>query len=200
VTVKEKTIMRIRWAIAAVAALALAFLTLHTDLPNPFRQWRMATTAAAPAARACPATAKAANLNFTLKDMNGQTVRLADFRGKVVLLDFWATWCAPCKVEIPWFEEFQTKYGKQGLQVVGVSVDDSAEKLQAYARVMKMNYPVLVGLNHDDLQDTYGPMLGLPTSIMISRDAKVCSKHMGLDSKNKFEDEIKSLLTGSEDL
>ena len=65
---------------------------------------------------------------------------------------------------------------------------------------MKMNYPVLVGLNHDDLQDTYGPMLGLPTSIMISRDAKVCSKHMGLDSKNKFEDEIKSLLSGSEDL
>jgi cytochrome c biogenesis protein CcmG/thiol:disulfide interchange protein DsbE len=200
VTVKEMTTMRIRWAIAAVAALSLAFLTLHTDLPNPFRQLRAAMTAGAPAARLCSANAKAANLNFTLKDMNGKTVRLADFRGKVVLLDFWATWCAPCKVEIPWFEEFQAKYGTQGLQVVGVSVDDPADKLQAYARVMKMNYPVLVGLNHDDLQDTYGPMLGLPTSIMISRDAKVCSKHMGLDSKNKFEDEIKSLLNGSENL
>jgi thiol-disulfide isomerase/thioredoxin len=192
--------MRIRWALAAVAALSLAFFTLHTDLPNPFRQVRAATTGTPPAAGGCPANAKAANLNFTLKDMNGKTVRLADFKGKVVLLDFWATWCAPCKIEIPWFEEFQTKYGKQGLQVVGVSVDDSADKLQGYARVMNMNYPVLVGLNHDDLQDTYGPMIGLPTSIIISREGKVCSKHMGLESKSKFEDEIKSLVSGAQDL
>jgi len=186
--------MRIRWAFATVVALSLAFFTLHTDLPNPFNRLTAATPGGAPAAGVCPADAKAANLNFTLKDMNGKTVRLSTFKGKVVLLDFWATWCAPCKIEIPWFEEFQNTYGKQGLQVVGVSVDDPADKLQGYARVMKMNYPVLVGLNHDDLQDTYGPMLGLPTSIMISRDGKVCSKHMGLTGKNKFEAEIKALV------
>jgi cytochrome c biogenesis protein CcmG/thiol:disulfide interchange protein DsbE len=186
--------MRIRWAIAAVAALSLAFFTLHSDLPNPFNRVTAATPEGAPAAGACPANAKPANLNFTLQDMNGKSVRLSSFRGKVVLLDFWATWCAPCKIEIPWFEEFQNTYGKQGLQVVGVSVDDPADKLQGYARVMKMNYPVLVGLRHDDLQDTYGPMLGLPTSILISRDGKVCDKHMGLTGKNKFEEEIKALL------
>jgi len=184
--------MRIRWALAAVAALSLAFLTLHTDLPNPFRL-RASTTAPA-AGSACPANAKPANLNYTLQDMNGKSVRLSSFKGKVVLLDFWATWCAPCKIEIPWFEEFQSTYGKQGLQVVGVSVDDSADKLQGYARVMKMNYPVLVGLQHDDLQDTYGPMVGLPTSVIISRDGKVCSKHMGLTGKDKFEVEIKALV------
>jgi thiol-disulfide isomerase/thioredoxin len=164
--------MRIRWAIAAVAALSLAFFTLHTDLPNPFNRLTAATSEGAPAAGACPANAKAANLNFTLQDMNGKTVRLSSLKGKVVLLDFWATWCAPCKIEIPWFEEFQNNYGKQGLQVVGVSVDDPADKLQAYARAM----------------------LGLPTSIMISRNGKVCSKHMGLTGKNQFEAEIKALV------
>src|SRR5436309_15734831 len=121
--------MRIRWAFAAVAALGLAFLTLHSDLPNPFNRLRASTTPAAPTG-ACPANAKAANLDFTLKDMYGNNVRLADFKGKVILLDFWATWCAPCKIEIPWFEEFQNTYGKQGLQVIGVSVDDTADKVQ----------------------------------------------------------------------
>src|SRR5689334_3838233 len=128
--------MKMRWVLAAVASLALAFLTLGTDLPNPFRWLRTATAKGAAAGRTasmCPADSKPANLTFTLKDMNGADVRLATYKGKVVLLDFWATWCGPCKIEIPWFEEFQDRYGKQGLQIVGVSVDDPADKLQAYA-------------------------------------------------------------------
>jgi len=78
-----------------------------------------------PPGEACPADAKAANLSFTLKDVNDRNVSLSDFKGKVLLLDFWATWCGPCKVEIPWFLEFQSKYGKDGLQVIGVSIDDT---------------------------------------------------------------------------
>ena len=89
--------------------------------------------------------------------MQGKNVRLSDYKGKVILLDFWATWCGPCKIEIPWFIEFQKKYGPQGLQVIGVSVDDTAEKLRPYVKELKMNYPVLQGLDHDDIQDAYGP-------------------------------------------
>ena len=142
----------------------------------------------------CPADAKKAKLEFTLKDLSNQDVKLSAFKGKVILLDFWATWCGPCKIEIPWFVEFQNKYGKNGLQVVGVSVDDTLDKLQPYVAKAKMNYIVLQGLDHDDLQDAFGPMFGIPITAVISRDGKVCAKHVGLSSKDAFENEIKSLL------
>ena len=121
-------------------------------------------------------------------------VKLASLKGKVVLLDFWATWCGPCKIEIPWFIEFQKKYGAAGLQVVGVSIDDTQAKLKPYVAQMKMNYPVLQGLDHDDVQDAYGPMFGVPVTVVISRDGKICTKHIGFSAKESFEKEIKSLL------
>jgi len=133
--------------------------------------------------------------DFALKDADGKVVHLADYKGKVVLLDFWATWCGPCKLEIPWFIEFQNKYGSQGLQVVGVSVDDTLDKLKPYVADMKMNYIVLQGLGHDDMQDAFGPMWGIPVTVVISRDGKVCAKHTGLSGKDSFEKEIKALLS-----
>jgi thiol-disulfide isomerase/thioredoxin len=142
----------------------------------------------------CPGDAKPAKMDFTMKDMAGAPVTLSQFKGKVLLLDFWATWCGPCKVEIPHFIEFQDKYGKAGLQVVGISVDDTADKLEPYARQMKMNYPVLQGLGHDDVQDAYGPILGIPVSVIISRDGKICATHTGLTGKDVFEREIRALL------
>ena len=181
--------MRLRWAMAAVGALALALLTLNVDLPGI-----VGADAFAPATSACPANAKPANLNFTLKDMQGKNVTLASLKGKVIVLDFWATWCGPCKIEIPWFMEFQNKYGKSGLQVVGVSVDDTIDKLKPYVADMKMNYPILQGLGHDDVQDAYGPMWGIPVTVLISRDGKICAKHTGMSAKEAFEDEIRSLL------
>jgi thiol-disulfide isomerase/thioredoxin len=178
--------MRVRWIVAAVGALALALLTLDTS-----ELWFDSALASG---GACPANAKPANLNFTIKDVQGKNVRLSDYKGKVILLDFWATWCGPCKIEIPWFVEFQNKYGPQGLQVVGVSVDDTVEMLRPYVKDLKMNYPVLLGLHHDDIQDAYGPLWGIPVTAVISRDAKICAKHSGISSKENIEKEIKSLL------
>ncbi len=151
-------------------------------------------TAAGPGATACPANAKPANFNFTLKDVENKPVKLTSLNGKVVLLDFWATWCGPCKIEIPWFIEFQNKYGAAGLQVVGVSVDDPLSKLKPYVAKMQMNYLVLQGLDHDDMQDAFGPLMGIPITVVISREGKICGKHVGLSSKDAFESEIKALL------
>jgi thiol-disulfide isomerase/thioredoxin len=186
--------MRIRWAIATVGAFALALLTLNADLPWTFEHADASALAVAPDASACPANAKPANLNFTLKDINNKDVQLAAFKGKVIVLDFWATWCGPCKIEIPGFVELQSRYGGDGLQVVGVSVDDTLEKLKPYVAAMKMNYPVLQGLGHDEVQEAFGPMWGIPVTIVISRDGKICAKHTGMSSKESFEKQIKSLL------
>ena len=197
--------MRIRWAIAIVGVVALAALTLTTQMPwltqkHPAMieegdgSQASAPKAGTEAMLSCPADAKPANLNFTMKDVSGKDVTLADFKGKVLLIDFWATWCGPCKVEIPHFVEFQEKFGKDGLQIVGISVDDPLEKLEPYVREMKMNYPVLQGLGHDDVQDAYGPILGIPVSVLVSRDGKICATHTGLTEKDVFEREIRALL------
>lgn len=180
--------MRLKWIVAAASAAALALLTLPVELP-----WT-ALEAGTAGSAACPANAKAANLNFTLKDMDNKPVRLSDYKGKVILLDFWATWCIPCKTEMPWFADFQARYGKSGLQVVGVSVDDTVDKLKPYIRDLKINYPVLQGLNQDAIQDAYGPLWGIPVTVLISRDGKMCGRHTGIATKDAFETEIKGLL------
>jgi thiol-disulfide isomerase/thioredoxin len=183
--------MRLRWTLAILAAAALAWTTVMADFP-----WLADAEAviAPPPGVACPANAKAAKLTFTLKDVNDRDIRLSDFKGKVVLLDFWATWCGPCKVEIPWFVEFQSRYGKNGLQVIGVSVDDTLAMLKPYVASMKMTYPVLQGLGHDNMLDAFGPMVALPDTFLISRDGKICARHVGITSKEDFENGIKSLL------
>jgi thiol-disulfide isomerase/thioredoxin len=178
--------------IAGGACLALALLTLNAD-PDLFTPAAF-SSGAGPGATACPADAKPANFNFTLKDVENKPVKLTSLKGKVVLLDFWATWCGPCKIEIPWFIEFQNKYGAAGLQVVGVSVDDPLSKLKPYVAKMQMNYLVLQGLDHDDMQDAFGPLMGIPVTVVISREGKICGKHVGLSSKDAFENEIKALL------
>jgi peroxiredoxin len=182
----------VRWVVAAAAVTALVY-ALVPSLPTP-SELVESGTAAAGSTEACDADAKKANLDFTVNDMNGKTVALSSFKGKVIVLDFWATWCPPCKAEIPGFVELQQAYGNKGLQVVGVSVDDPAEKLPPFATEFKMNYPVLVGLGRDDLQDAYGPMWGIPTTFLISRDGRICRKHSGLVGKERYEKDIKALL------
>ena len=139
------------------------------------------------------ATGKIAPMHFTLKDMNGADVDLGSFKGRVVLINFWATWCGPCRAEIPSLVELQDKY-RDHLTILGVSIDDPPEKLKPYADEFKMNYPVLVGNGHQDMQDAFGPLYGIPVSVIVGRDGRIAKKHSGIATKEQFEQEIKALL------
>lgn len=150
-------------------------------------------TTASAGTDACMANAKPANFDFTLKDLEGKSVSLASYKGKVLLLNFWATWCGPCKAEIPGFVELQEKY-KDNLVIVGFSVDDPADKAKAFAAEYKMNYPILLGEGREDVQDAYGPIWGIPASFLISKDGLVCRKHLGIAPKSVFEKEIIALM------
>jgi thiol-disulfide isomerase/thioredoxin len=131
---------------------------------------------------------------FELKDADGKTVRLSDYKGKVVLLDFWATWCGPCKIEMPWFIELQKEYGPQGLQIVGVAMDDaSKEEIQKFVQEMGVNYTILLG--KEAVGQEYGGVDVLPTTFFIDRDGKIVSREFGLQSRSLFVANIKRSLS-----
>jgi thiol-disulfide isomerase/thioredoxin len=131
--------------------------------------------------------------DFTLQSLDGKSMRLSDFRGKAVLLNFWATWCGPCKIEMPWFIELQKQYQAQGLQIVGVAMDDSSkEDIARFAQEMGVNYPVLIG--KEAVGDAYGGVPALPESFFIGRDGKIVDKIIGLKGKSEIEDSIKKAL------
>ena len=156
----------------------------------------VAAVGSAPAAAGptdCDAKRKPADLNFTLKDVNGKDVALSSFAGKVIVLNFWATWCGPCKVEIPGFVDLYRKYRSQGLAIVGISVDDPVAKLKPYVSQMKMSYPVLVGEGRGDVEKAY-PWIGLPNTFIIGRDGIVCRQRTGMATKEQVEALIKGLL------
>jgi thiol-disulfide isomerase/thioredoxin len=135
-----------------------------------------------------------ASLDFTLKDMHGKDVNLASFRGRPIILNFWATWCGPCKAEIPALIELADRYKAQQLVVLGVSVDDSPEELRQFAAEYKMNYPVLVGLGHDTFQEKYDAVLMVPVTWFIKPDGTVLKKHQGPASKDWFEAQVKAMI------
>lgn len=134
---------------------------------------------------ACPANAKKANLNFTLTDLNGKPVKLSDYQGKVLLLDFWATWCAPCKVEIPAFIDLYKTYKPRGFEIVGVVVLEDFVKAKPFVQQNGINYTVLNGVDREDIEDAFGPLFALPTSLVIARDGRICARHVGMPPMEK---------------
>jgi peroxiredoxin len=134
---------------------------------------------------------------FALKDSNGQTVHLADYKGKVVLLDFWATWCGPCKIEIPWFIEFEQQFKDRGFAVLGVSMDeDGWDAVKPYMDDLKINYRIMLG--NEQVSDIYGGVESLPTTLLIDRQGKIASVHIGLSQgKEEFRNDIDRLLGSS---
>lgn len=187
-----------RWVIAAAAAVFVGVLTVSGMLgrPKSVVVESPSSSSEAPGATGavtCKAESKA-NLNYTVKDMNGASVKLADYKGKVILVNFWATWCPPCRAELPGLIELYDRYKDQGLVVLGISGDDDAETLRAFASEWKINYPMIVGRDETDLMDSYGPIYGYPISVIVGRDGSVCGKHVGPATKEEFEREIKALL------
>lgn len=140
--------------------------------------------------------------DVTFKDLTGKDVSLASLKGKVVVVNFWATWCEPCRVEIPWMIGFQQKYGDKGFTMLGVAMDDEGKSVvepfvqktqfDVDGHSLAMNYPIVLG--NDDLAAKFGGLIGLPTTVVISRDGKIHRRFMGLVSHNELEKEINALL------
>ena len=142
----------------------------------------------------CTVGKRAANLDFRLETVTGGEVRLNNYQGKVILLNFWATWCAPCRKEIPWLIELYDEYRERGLVVLGVSIDESVPLVKPFVEQLQVSYPVLIGKSREDVQEAFGPLLGLPTSVLVTRNGTICTRHAGIASKAQLEREIEALL------
>ncbi len=151
-----------------------------------------ACLAAAPAVAQAPLKAGRAAPAFTTADLSGRPLSLAAYRGKVVLLDFWATWCVPCREEIPHFVALQKKYGDRGFAVIGISMDDAPAPVVRFSRELAVNYPIAVG--DAKLAERYGGILGLPVAFLIDREGRIRQRHDGQTDPAVFEREIVELL------
>src|SRR5260370_25284887 len=131
--------------------------------------------------------------DFALASLDGQTLKLSDYRGKAVLLNFWATWCEPCKIEMPWFVDLQKKYGPQGLQVLGVAMDDASPKeIAEFAQKLGVNYPIVIG--KEEVGTQYGGVQFLPSTFYIGRDGKILYRVFGLLSRSVIGSNIQKAL------
>jgi cytochrome c biogenesis protein CcmG/thiol:disulfide interchange protein DsbE len=142
-----------------------------------------------------PINARKAAPDFTLNDANGTSIKLSKYKGRVVLLDFWATWCEGCKEEIPWYMDFQKKYKTDGLSVLGVSLDEDGWKsVRPFLEKTPINYPIVIG--NQDLAERFG-VDAMPVTLLIDRDGKIADFHVGMVNKDVFEGEIQVLLKDS---
>ena len=131
--------------------------------------------------------------DFALKDADGRTVRLSDYRGKIVLLNFWATWCEPCRIEIPWFMELEKENKDRGFAVLGISMDDGGwDAIKPFLAELKVNYRTLLG--NDTVAQQFGGVDALPTTFILDREGRIASTRVGLISKSDYEDDIEALL------
>lgn len=170
--------MKLLAAIAVTVALATVTAALSAQSPD---------------ASVCTASGPV-NLDLTVKDLGGRDVKLSSFKGKLLVVNFWATWCAPCRVEIPAFVDLYRRYRSRGVEIVGIAADEPPDVLRPYVREMKMNYPVLVGRERNDVLEAFGgPLLGMPTTVIVNRDGTLCRRYVGFQRKQTFEDALRAL-------
>ena len=179
-----------------IAVVAVIGATYFAD-----RATRQPRKAVLGVANASNSSAKLAP-EVTLKDLDGKDLSLSAYKGKVVLVNFWATWCEPCQVEIPWLIEMQQKYAAKGFTVLGIAMDEEGasvvtpwvknERFDVNGSKSQMNYPIVVG--NDAAADKFGGLLGYPTSILVSRDGKVIKRITGLISLDEISKSIESQL------
>jgi thiol-disulfide isomerase/thioredoxin len=175
-----------------LAAVSLGIVWIKQDSDKAAARQKAAATQDSKADGPSPIKIGAPAPKLVLKDLQGHVVNLEDLKGKVVIVDFWATWCEPCQIMIPWLEEFHTRYASSGLEIVGVSMDDDIKDVIPFADKAKMNYPVVFG--NDSVADSWGGVFGLPTSFMIDRQGKIRATHQGLIGKDVIEKDIRSML------
>jgi thiol-disulfide isomerase/thioredoxin len=188
----KKTLIVI--AILAVIVAGAHFADKATRLPRTASAAKVADAGAGAAAKDAP--------ELSLKDLDGKEVSLAQYKGKVVLVNFWATWCEPCKVEIPWLIDMQQKYSAKGFTVLGVAMDDEGrsavapfvqkERFDVNNAKSQMNYPIVIG--NDAAADKFGGLLGYPTSVLVGRDGKILKRITGLISYDEISKTIESQL------
>lgn len=143
---------------------------------------------------ALPGSAEVAPLDFVLSDVSGQPVHLADFKGNPLVINFWATWCGPCRVETPWFVEFAEKYRDQGLTIVGISTDDTPDQIAEFAEEFGVTYPMLVGRDDDEVARAFGADNFLPVSWIIRKDGTVQARATGIgEGRDWFEQQLMAL-------
>ena len=171
--------------LSAVFVAALAVTTLLQSCSNATQSVRAASVKPDKERHDAP--------DFALKDADGKVVHISDYKGKVVLLDFWATWCGPCKIEIPWFVDLQRKNKDRGFEVLGVSMDEEGwETVKPFLSEMGVNYRVVIG--NDSTAQLYGGVDAMPTTFLIDRSGKIAAVHVGLASRKEFVDEVEQLL------
>ena len=188
--------MNKRWILALTAAVGIALLAvpLFFARTSPVEVVEAeAPSLSSAAAPSCQAGSRS-KLDFTLKDPSGADVKLSDYKGKVVLINFWATWCGPCRVEIPEFVEVYTELKDRGFVILGVLSQDtpSKEQLAAFMAENRMEYPVLY--TSEPLEKAFGELVGLPTSFLLGRDGSVCAKQLGPASKEDVKRSVEALL------
>lgn len=130
---------------------------------------------------------------FTLPDVNGKMVSLRDFKGKVLILDFWATWCPPCREEIPHFQNLYAQYKGKGLEIIGIAIDQGGRAaVKPFVEANRISYTILIG--SEEVTNTYGGIIGIPTTFVVDRKGNIVKKYVGFRDKEVFEEDIKALL------
>ena len=199
---------RRRWAWIAAGAMATCISLMATPATRAFAQRCVSacdnqsswmgrvfgnSSGAPPSVAFVPAGDRKMAPDFILNDASGKAVTLSEYRGRVVLLNFWATWCAPCKAEIPWFMEFQRTHGDGRFVVLGVSLDnDGWTSVKPYIEERKVNYPVMIG--NDKVAEAYDSMRSLPTTLIIDKSGRIAAIHAGLCNKSEYEGDIQAIL------